>query len=187
MTTSLSHPTPAFFGDFRALFTKLIPLELLNKTFSLMGPRGGGAPKLTPHLWLMALVHHALAKAGTFATHVARITGIVISDAALSMRKSSFGWEILAALLPEVLAPMAQRSLHPEAFHGGLRLVALDGTRWNLRNTKALNASARQPQQGPPGAFAQMLCSVLIELGSHSPWRCLWAGRARGNSPSHVR
>lgn len=120
----------------------------------------------------MARVYHALARAGSFATHVKQITGISLSDSALSQRGQSIGWKLLADALPAVLRPLANESRHPEAFHGGLRLVAVDGTRFNLRNTEAINRKAHKRRNnngdGQP-AFAQLLAVVLVELGQHQP------------------
>ena len=72
----------------------------VTRVFSLMGPRGAGRPKLNHLGWLMSLVYHALPSAGTCALHVLMITGVALSDAALSLRKATFGWELLATLLP---------------------------------------------------------------------------------------
>jgi hypothetical protein len=120
----------------------------------------------------MALVYHALADAGTFAAHVYVLTGKMISDSALSQRKQSVGWEILAGLLPALLRPLADAARHPCAFYQGLRLCAVDGIRFNLRNTAAINAAVRKVKCSKGGvlpAFAHLLCVVLVELGTHLP------------------
>jgi hypothetical protein len=121
----------------------------------------------------MALVYHALAGAGTFSAHVAVVTGKVISDSALSQRKVSIGWKMLAQLLPVLLRPLADAGLHPSAFYQGLRLCAVDGLRFNLRNTAANNAETRKVKCAKKGgglpAFAHLLCVVLVELGTHLP------------------
>ena len=82
---------PVFFGDFRTSFTRLVAPSSVARVFALLGPRGAGRPKLNHFDWLMALVYHALAGAGTFAHHVLMLTGVTLSDAALSLRKASFG------------------------------------------------------------------------------------------------
>ena len=170
--TSLPASSPVFTGDFRTSFTRLVAPPSVARVFSLMGPRGAGTPKLNHFDWLMSLVYHALAGAGTFAHHVLMLTGVTLSDAALSQRKASFGWELLSTLLPDVLRPLADPALHPDCFHKGLRLAALDGVRFHLRNTGAINAGtrkARSGKDGSPCAYAWMLCSVLVELGTHCP------------------
>ena len=170
--TSLPAAPPVFFDDFRNAFTRLVAPAAVARVFALLGPRGAGRPKLNHFDWLMSLVYHAVAGAGTFAHHVLMLTGVTLSDAALSLRKASFGWELLASLLPEVLRPLADPALHPASFHKGLRLAAIDGVRFNLRNTAAINANtckARSGKGGTPCAYAHLLCSVLVELGTHCP------------------
>ena len=170
--SSFPAPAPVFFDDFRKSFTRLVAPAAVARAFALMGPRGAGRPKLNPFDWLMSLVYHSLAGAGTFAHHVLMLTGVSISDAALSLRKASFGWELLASLLPDVLRPLADPALHPDSFHKGLRLAAIDGVRFNLRHTEAINdhtRKARSGKGGTPCAFAHLLCTVLVELGTHCP------------------
>ncbi|WP_338289894.1 IS4 family transposase [Luteolibacter sp. LG18] len=161
-----------FTGDFKEHFKWLFPPEACFRLFAAHGPRRRGARKLSSWQWLMARVHHALARAGTFATHVKQITGISLSDSALSQRGQSIGWKLLAEALPAILRPLAEKERHPEAFHQGLRLVAVDGTRFNLRNTGAINREAHKRRNskgnGQP-AFAQLLAVVLVELGQHQP------------------
>lgn len=163
---------PVFRGDFTAAFTDLLCPQTGGEIFAAYGPRGGGSPKLSGWQWLMGKVFHVIAGTGTFADHVKQITGIPISDSALSQRGSSLGWELVATALRRVLGPLADPLHHPDAFHRGLRLIALDGTRFNLRNTPAMEASAvktRCARGGGEPAFAHLCGVVLVELGSHQP------------------
>ena len=90
----------------------------------------------------MGKVYHVMAGTGNFANHVQHITGISISNSALSQRGASVGWELVASALRSVLRPLADLEEHPDAFHQGLRLIALDGTRFDLSNTPAMKARA---------------------------------------------
>ena len=120
----------------------------------------------------MSLVYHAMAGAGTFADHVLMLTGVTLSDAALSQRKTSFGRELLATLLPDVLRPLPGPVLHPDCLHKGLRLAALDGVRFDLRKpmpSTPAPAKPAPPKTVPPSAYAQLLRSVLVKLGTHCP------------------
>lgn len=120
----------------------------------------------------MARVYHELARSGNFSDNVKSITRVTISDSALSQRARSIGWKLIDEILPVVLRPLADRSLHPAAFHRGYRLLAFDGTRFNMRNTPAINAGALKNAcskgSGVP-AFAHLLGVVLVELGLHQP------------------
>ncbi len=120
----------------------------------------------------MARVYHELARSGTFSANVKTITRITISDSALSQRALSIGWKLIDEILPAVLRPLADISRHPGAFHRGYRLLAFDGTRFNLRNTPAINEEARKTACSKGGgvpAFAHLLGVVLVEPRLHQP------------------
>lgn len=171
----LTLPVPSavrFFGNFADAFASFISKPVFNSIFSKHAPRGGGKPKATAYEFVMAQVFHAMAGFGTFSAHCLQLLGHSISDNALSLRKLSYGFELLAELLPKILKPLAIQELHPTAFHAGLRLCAFDGIKFNLRNTPEINANATKTPcnkgNGEP-AFAQMLSVVLLELGTHAP------------------
>jgi hypothetical protein len=165
-------PQTLFTGDFQQAFARLIGPSRCEQIFASKGPRRGGTPTLSAWQWLMARVYHVMAMTGTFAAHVKQITQISISDSALSQRGQSIGWKLLAEVLGEVLCPLADAVVHSSAFYHGLRLLALDGTRFNMRNTKAINSQAVKTRcskgNGQP-AFANLLAVVLVELGLHQP------------------
>jgi len=173
----------AFSGDFAKAFAALFSQECCSWLWTAHGPRGGGSPKLTPWQWIMARVYHELARCGTFAANVRTLTRITISDSALSQRALSIGWKLVGEILPAVLHPLADPSRHPDAFHRGYRLLAIDGTRFNLRNTAAINAGARKTPcsrgSGTP-AFAHLLGVVLVELGLHHPLAAAFGWQGEG-------
>lgn len=152
--------------------------------FDRHGPRGGGSPKLTPWQWIAARVYHEIARSGTFAANVMNITRQRVSDGALSQRGQSIGWRLFDEILRVALHPLAEIARHPAAFHRGqYRLLAFDGTRFNLRNTPAINADARKTRcskgTGEP-AFAHMLGVVLVELGLHQPLAAAFGWQGEG-------
>jgi len=160
-----------FSGDFPAAFAKLFPESKCEELFARKGPRRGGTPKLGAWQWLMARVYHSMAETGSFSTQVKRILGLDISDSALSQRSRSIGHELVLEVFQEAVGPMAGREAHPEAFHKGKRLVALDGTVFNLRNTEAMEREAVKipDKNGNPPAFAHLRAVVLLELGMRQP------------------
>lgn len=174
---------PSFFSDFPTAFASLLSNEVCCRIFAVHGPRGGGSPKLSPWQWIMARVYHELARSGTFAANVKTLTRISISDSALSQRASSIGWRLIDEILPQVLRPLADLARHPAAFHRGYRLLAIDGTRFNLRNTPAITAGARKVPcskgSGEP-AFAHLLGVVLVELGLHQPLAAAFGWQGEG-------
>jgi len=178
-----STPHPPFFSDFPKAFAALLSKACCQHIFACHGPRGGGAPKLTAWQWIMARVYHEFARSGNFSANVKSITRVTISDAALSQRALSIGWKLIDEILPAVLRPLADISRHPAAFHRGYRLLALDGTRFNMRNTPAINAGARKNAcskgSGVP-AFAHLLGVVLVELGLHQPLAAAFGWQGEG-------
>lgn len=170
-----------FSGDFAATFEAMLSQERFEQLSRKHWPRGAGKPKLSVWQWIMARVYHELARVGSFSASVHKLTRVKISDAALSQRACSIGMNTLEAVLPEVLQPLADQQADPQAFYQGYRLVALDGTRFNLRNTAANNSRATKTRcsrgNGEP-AFAHLRAVVLVELGLHQPLgaACGWQG-----------
>jgi hypothetical protein len=131
----------------------------------------------------MARVYHELARSGNFSANVKTVTRVTISDSALSQRAFSIGWKVIDEILSHVLRPLADVKRHAEAFHRGYRLLAMDGTRFNLRNTPAINAKAIKNRcskgSGVP-AFAHLLGVVLVELGLHQPLAAAFGWQGEG-------
>lgn len=178
-----STPSPPFFSDFSRAFSELLSEACCQLVFACHGPRGGGTSKLTPWQWIMARVYHELARSGNFSANVKCITRVSISDSALSQRAFSIGWKLIDEILPLVLRPLADISRHADAFHKGYRLLAFDGTRFNMRNTPAISAGARKNAcskgSGVP-AFAHLLGVVLVELGLHQPLAAAFGWQGEG-------
>jgi Transposase DDE domain len=173
----------SFSGDFSTSFAELLDDHTCHEIFQNHGPRGGGLPKLSGWQWLMGKVYHVMAGSGNFADHVKQITGISISNSALSQRGASVGWELVATALRSVLRPLADPQEHPDAFHQGLRLIALDGTRFDLSNTAAMKERAVKKRcyrgDGEP-AFAQLCSVVVVELGTHQPLAAAFGWKNQG-------
>ena len=178
-----SKPLPAFFSSFATAFAGFFGETACKEVFALHGPRGGGSPKLTAWQWIMARVYHELARSGTFAANVKTLTQVTISDSALSQRAMSIGWQLIDEILQLVLRPLADPVRHAGAFHRGYRLLAFDGTRFNLRNTPGINARARKTACSKGGgvpAFAHLLGVVLVELGLHQPLAAAFGWQGEG-------
>lgn len=78
--------------------------------------------------------------------------------------------------LDVLLAPLGSEETCPEGFYSGYRLVGVDGTKFSLQNTAAINgrvrkAAARRSRREAPveAAFAQLWACTLVELGPHNP------------------
>lgn len=77
---------PHFFG---AIFTELLSVSFITQLFQELGPGQRRSCKLSPHPFIMAMVFHVLSGGGTLAQHVNQLTGIDISDSALSQRRGN--------------------------------------------------------------------------------------------------
>ena len=162
----------ALLHDFVSSFKSLLPCSVLSNLTKKFGPRGGGKPKYTLEELIEARVYHELKRSGTFSHNFQQISGTSVSDSALSQRLQSVGVPLFEAILPAVLKPIAQPDLHPGSFYHGYRLTAVDGVRFNLRNTEAMKERAlKNPCSKGDGepAFAQLRAVVLLELGHHQP------------------
>ena len=115
---------------------------------------------------------HALKGADSLGFHLRLMTGINISDAAAIAHRASLTWTFYAQLFACSLRPLAKLGPQPECFYKGLRLLAIDGVRWSLRNTeKVLNLKRKKHsnQKGECAAFVKWGSAVLLELGTHQP------------------
>lgn len=172
-----------FFADFPKAFSELVGKKCCARIFAEHGPRGAGNPKLTPWQWVMARVYHELARCGSFSANVRTVTRVKVSGSALSQRACSIGVEPFERVLAAVLRPLAEAGRHARAFYGGYRLLAVDGTRFNLRNTAALEAGASKQacnRGGGVPAFARLLGVVVVELGVHQPLAAAFGWRGEG-------
>lgn len=158
--------------DFSQAFSSLLPECFFARFSKDHGPRGGGRPKLTLRQLVMSRVFHELQRVGNFSDSVQLTTNTVVSDSALSQRLQSVGIQFFEAILPAVLKPIARPDLHPDVFFNGYHLAAIDGVRFNLKNTAAMKQRALKNRcakgSGEP-AFAQLRGVVLVELGHHQP------------------
>jgi hypothetical protein len=92
-----------------------------------------------------------------------------LSDSALSGRRAALGYTGLQAVMQQCCVLMANRDQMPSAFFGRYRLMAMDGTLFNVPDTQA-NAQAfgRSRNQYGKGAYPQVRCVLLVECGSHA-------------------
>lgn len=156
-------------STFKGLFRLFLPAKILRRWFNGVVAKRR-PPKISPSELIMCLVFHVMAGAGTFAEHVRQLTGKSITDGALSQRRTALPWIIFEMIMEEALGPKAQLKQHPEAFHQGLRLCGLDGSRFSVANTPQINQSlSKAKTRRSKAAFAKVGVAVLVELGLHNP------------------
>ena len=92
-----------------------------------------------------------------------------VGRAAISALRIRIGAKPLAALLARCCKPLADPDIHPSAFYGGLRLVCIDGSCFELPDEKANDTAFGRPEgrQGRAG-YPQARCAVLAECATHA-------------------
>jgi hypothetical protein len=92
-----------------------------------------------------------------------------VAKSSISAARSKLGIEPLKQLHQRACLPLANAQQHPDAFYAGLRLVAIDGSNFELPDEPG-NAT----EFGYPGsrtghaAYPQAQCAVLVECASHA-------------------
>ena len=92
-----------------------------------------------------------------------------IAKSSISALRSKIGYEPLQDLIDMHCVPLADPAAHPEAFFAGLRVVAMDGSNFELPD-EAANVEAF----GYPGSrtghagYPQAQCAVLVECATHA-------------------
>ncbi len=92
-----------------------------------------------------------------------------ISKVSIINARAKIGPEPLQDLVRELCQPLAQPQLHPEAFYRGLRLVAIDGSNFELPDTPDnVSAFGRPGSRTGVAGYPQAQCAVLVECATHA-------------------
>ena len=92
-----------------------------------------------------------------------------VAKSSISAARSKIGCAPLQVLHQRACVPLAVAAAQPEAFYAGLRLVAIDGSNFEVPD-EPVNAAAF----GYPGsrtghaAYPQAQCAVLVECATHA-------------------
>ena len=82
-------------GSFKALFNQLISPTLLGCLVRRGGAQRRRPPLLSAVKLIGGLVFHTVARSGSLAEHVKEVSGITITDGALSQRRALLPIELL--------------------------------------------------------------------------------------------
>ena len=97
---------------------------------------------------------------------------VIVRKSSISLLRSRIGWEPMRDIVGRCCVPLADARHHPDAFYAGLRLVAIDGSCFELPD-EADNAQAfgypgsRTSADGHAG-YPQARCAVLVECATHA-------------------
>jgi hypothetical protein len=159
--TPLSNNPLSFYQKFKAM---------RNDTEQTDTARVGRPPKLSAPTLIAGLAYHVLQQCGTFARHVGMLTGINMSESALSERRQSLGTALWHIALDAFLKLGANHPLYPLSSYKGLRLVGVDGTSFTVANTPAIKTKKKKTKsRRGKAAFFRIGCVAMINLGTHCP------------------
>lgn len=96
-------------------------------------------------------------------------TAPMIAKSSISAARAKIGVSPLKDLLERVCVPLADAERHPEAFYVGLRLVAFDGSNFEVPDEEGnIKAFGYPGSRTGHAAYPQAQCAVLIECASHA-------------------
>ena len=92
-----------------------------------------------------------------------------LAKSSISELRTKIGAAPLQALVQRCCVPMAEPQQHPGAFFAGLRLVAIDGSNFELPDEADDDARFGRPgsRTGVAG-YPQAQCAVLVECATHA-------------------
>ena len=95
-----------------------------------------------------------------------------VRKSSISALRSRIGAAPLGDLVRQCCVPLAEASTHPDAFYGGRRLVAIDGSCFELPDEADNAATFGYPgsRTSPVGhaGYPQARCVVLVECATHA-------------------
>ena len=83
--------------------------------------------------------------------------------------RSKLGVAPLQTLIERACVPLTDAKLHPEAFYAGLRLVAIDGSNFDVADEPGnIKAFGYPGSRTGHAGYPQAQCAILVECASHA-------------------
>jgi hypothetical protein len=96
----------------------------------------------------------------------------LVSKSSISGLRSRIGSAPLAELIERCCGPLANAQDHPQAFYTGLRLVAIDGSCFELPdeadNVEAFGYPGSRTSVVGHASYPQARCAILVECATHA-------------------
>lgn len=163
-----------------SLLARVYPPELVHRQLNAHGvnsQRVRGFPAVAVSYYCMALsLYPEAAYEDVFAVTAQGLAWMqggkavqTIAKSSISAARRKVGYAPLRALHESACVPLADAQTQPHAFYAGLRLVAIDGSSFEIADEPG-NAS----EFGYPGsrtghaAYPQAQCAVLVECATHA-------------------
>ena len=94
---------------------------------------------------------------------------MTIAKSSISQMRSKIGYKPLQALAAQCCVPLADAKQHPDAFYNGLRLVAIDGSTFEVPDeAENINAFGYPAGRTESVGYPQARCAVIVECGTHA-------------------
>jgi hypothetical protein len=166
-----------------SLFARVVPSEIVHAVLNEHGcnsQRIRSFPAVAGVYYCMALslypeaayeeVFAVVAQGLAWASKAAE--PVIVRKSSISVLRSRIGWEPLRELVGHCCAPLASAEDHPEAFYTGLRLVAIDGSCFELPdeadNAQAFGYPGSRTSVAGHAGYPQARCAVLVECATHA-------------------
>jgi hypothetical protein len=163
-----------------SLLARVIPAEVVNEVLDAHGRNSHRLrrfPAVVGVYYCIALslypeaayeeVFAAVAQGLAWAAGAAEPTRV--SKVSISLARSKIGAAPLQELVQRCCVPMAEERFHPAAFYRGMRLVAMDGSNFELPDEADNDTYFGRPgsRTGVAG-YPQAQCAVLVECTTHA-------------------
>ena len=97
------------------------------------------------------------------------VTSPTVNKASITEARAKIGHEILRDLQLQCCPALANMIQHPDSFYAGLRLVAMDGSSFDVPDERANADAFGYPEGGRAVAgYPKAQCAVLVECGTHA-------------------
>ena len=171
-----------------------VPRDAVDEAVAAAGRRALRSDgKLPPHVMVYFAMALALFADDDYEEVAARLAGTlagwgcwdrewqVPTSGGITQARQRLGWEPLADLFGRVAVPAAGE-LTPGAFLGRWRLMAIDGTEWDVPDTAANAAEfgRRRGGKGAVAAFPKARMVSISECGSHAMVAAAIGGKGTG-------
>lgn len=158
---------PVIFNNWFDAFLNTTTLTQICEPFQ---PTRGAPPILPLPGLIRSCVYHEIAATGSRSTHTADVTGLSISDSAISQRLQGLDPALFQEVFTHTFRPLAHPRRHPQAFYQGLRLLGIDGSQFSVPNGPGVvEALPKARTRRGRAAFSKLGLCWLCELALHNP------------------
>lgn len=163
-----------------SLLARVYPAELVHRTLDeheVNSQRVRSLPAVATTYYCMALsLYPEAAYEDVFAVVAQGLAWMqgsraiaTVAKSSISAARSKIGFAPLQTLHERACVPLADATRQPHAFYAGLRLVAMDGSNFEVPDEEANAAEFGYPgSRTGRAAYPQAQCAILVECATHA-------------------